>query len=163
MTLFQKFYLMAREAKLSFPSGRAWYLVGRHYNAGAYRGEPLDIMSRMKEETARRWNKHYGKGGSAKCLGRTQEEESKRRKEYYINWKKSLPPNHYHRHSYEFRPGVMNSPACKKCGCWPSRNTIILSEPKGSVATIISSNTESKWVITPFKGDTFVDMVKYDR
>lgn len=76
--LFDKFYKLAKNAGLSFPVGRAWYLVGRHYNTGRYHDD-LKVMSSMKEETARCWQRHYMEGGSAKCLKRTIIQEKKLR------------------------------------------------------------------------------------
>lgn len=41
-----------------------------------------------------------------------------------------------HRHLYEFRLGVMKSPACQICGNPPHTTRIKLTEPKGKIAAL---------------------------
>ncbi len=53
-----------------------------------------------------------------------------------VNLGEIMPTKGKHRHSYEFRQGVMKSPACRKCGRTPTTSRICLSEPKDSIAIL---------------------------
>lgn len=104
--LLVKFVALANG--LDNPLGRAAYMVNRHYNTGTVelawntlsdvwaRPKPEALteqrnwdkdtiarhyMSRVQAETAIRWEKHWRNDGSLKCLGRSQKEEARRRKD----------------------------------------------------------------------------------
>lgn len=82
--LMRTYYRIATSEGLTYPVGRAAYMVSRHINGGlaryglsqqfgkmppsTLRRYRLRAMERIQESTAQRWENHFNDGGSLKAL-----------------------------------------------------------------------------------------------
>jgi hypothetical protein len=84
--LFRLYFKLAEENGLSYPSGRAFYMLGRHWNGGlgryglgnvSYYGRKLPrsinqrriaALKSIQDDTAKRWEYHFYNDGSPKGL-----------------------------------------------------------------------------------------------
>jgi hypothetical protein len=86
---FYTYLTLALQENLSHPLGRAAYMVNRHYNGGIgryflsslhyHQDETEVLMPRriaalrtIKDDTAKRWERHFRNGGSFKAIKYTQ-------------------------------------------------------------------------------------------
>jgi len=76
--LLDRFYTLARAARLDHPLGGAAALDNRHYNDGHHNDtdeESVVLMRAFGDETAARWDIHITNGGSLKKLGLFKEDQ----------------------------------------------------------------------------------------
>lgn len=91
---FAEIFKIAQDANLTFPRGRALYLVNRLQNGDGYfspesgwwgsmeyNGCPtLDRLKRVREKTAQDWFEHWQSGGHIRVIGMTNEEHQMKRR-----------------------------------------------------------------------------------
>lgn len=87
---YQEFFDIAKANHLSYPKGRALYACNRLQNGwprtkdGMSQEDPLNVLAKTKESTAKRWIKHWNNGGSIKILSYpTAEAYNKERRKIY--------------------------------------------------------------------------------
>jgi len=91
----EKYFGLAKTLGLSYPLGRAIQLVSRHWNDGLYGMYSEDAAARMtqtKPSTAKRWLKHWIRGGSVRALSANVADDLRDRRHNYLMNKPRLDP-----------------------------------------------------------------------
>jgi hypothetical protein len=109
--LLETYLDLARANGLSYPTGRAFYMSGRHWNGGlgryglsfeiggfgpkklpkSLKGRRVAALKTIREDTAERWQRHAYNGGSPKGLKYTEVEWNRYRQTTRYDTKQNNP------------------------------------------------------------------------
>lgn len=75
---YEEYLTLALAERLSYPVGRALYACNRQQSGGMKHWDyhtgysAAETMRRCKVSTAKRWIRHWGRGGSIRCISLSQ-------------------------------------------------------------------------------------------